>query len=287
MIQYKLVTDSSANLTAEWAREVLGTEIGFASVPLKIHTTSAEFTDDETLDLSEMVEALRHNKGPSGSACPNIAEWTSAFGDAEFVFAYTISSNLSGSYASAMQAAADYMEAHAERRVYVFDSLSTGPEMQLMIEKTQELILAGKTFDEIVNAVLAYQKRTRLTFSLESLMNLAANGRVKPAVAKIAGVLGIRVLATASDVGTIEMLKKAPGERMMLRSMWEIMRECGYKGGKVRLAHCFNEGAAKALADIIRKAFGSCDIRILPCRGLCSFYAEKGGILIGFETAGV
>ena len=284
MLQYKLVTDSSANLTAEWAREVLGAETRFTSVPLKIRTATAEFTDDETLDLSEMVEALRHNKGPSGSACPNIAEWTAAFGDEECVFAYTISGNLSGSYASAMQAAEDYMESHAGRRVHVFDSLSTGPEMQLMIEKTQELILAGKSFDEVVTGVDAYRKRTRLTFSLESLMNLAANGRVKPAVAKIAGVLGIRVLATASEVGTIEMLKKAPGERMMLRSMWEIMRECGYKGGKVRLAHCFNEGAAKALAEIIRAAFGDADVRILPCRGLCSFYAEKGGILVGFET---
>lgn len=284
MRKCRIVADSSANLTQDWADNALGEAIGYASVPLKIHTTQSEFVDDDRLDVYEMVEAMRITKGPSGSACPNSAEWMEAFGDADEVFAYTISSNLSGSYASAAQAARDYEETNPGKRAYVFDSLSTGPEMQLMIEKTQELICDGKSFDEIVSTVKAYQKRTRLTFSLESLKNLAANGRVKPAVAMLAGVLGIRLIAIASDEGTIEPLKKVRGEKAMLRTMWDIMKERGFAGGKVRLAHCFNEGAARELADLILAKFESCDIKILPCRGLCSFYAEKGGLLVGFET---
>lgn len=285
MKRYKIVTDSSANLTEALGAEVCGEGIGFGTVPLKIRTTKTEFCDDASLDVFAMVEEMRNTKGPSGSSCPNCAEWLDAFEGGDEVFAFTISSNLSGSYTAAAQAARDYEEAHAGARVHVFDSLSTGPEMQLLMEKTRELIEAGTDFDGIVAGVEAYGKRTRLTFSLESLRNLAANGRVKPAVAAIAGVLGIRVLAKASDVGTIEMLKKVRGEKAMLRTMWEIMQECGFRGGKVRMAHCFNEGAAKELAETIRAAFRSADIHILPCRGLCSFYAEKGGLLIGFETA--
>ena len=285
MKQYRIVADSSANLTVETAREILSEGASFASVPLKIHTVKAEFVDDAALDVFAMVEEMRTTRGSSGSACLNSAEWTDAFSGGDEVFAFTISSNLSGSYASAVQAARDYEEAHPGARVHVFDSLSTGPEMQLMIEKTKELIDESRSFDEIVSGVTAYQKRTRLTFSLESLRNLAANGRVSPAVAAIAGVLGIRVLAIASEQGTIEMLKKVRGEKAMLRTMWEIMKERGFAGGKVRMAHCFNETAAKELAEMIREAFRGCDIRIHPCRGLCSFYAEKGGLLIGFETA--
>ena len=51
------------------------------------------------------------------------------------------------------------------------------------------------------------------------------------------------------------------------------------------MAHCFNENAAKELAQSIRAAFAGVDVEIRACRGLCSFYAEKGGLLIGFETA--
>ena len=285
MKKYRIVADSSANLTGLPEEYRGGAEIGFASVPLKIRTAKAEYVDDEALDVRVMVEEMCATKGRSGSACPNSAEWLEAMADGEEIFLFTISSNLSGSYASAVQAARDFEEANPGKRAYVFDSLSTGPEMELLVEKTLELIAEGKCFDEIVDGVRAYARRTRLTFSLESLHNLAANGRVSYAVATIAGVLGIRVLAIASEEGTIEMLKKPRGERAMLRTMWETMKERGFAGGKVRLAHCFNESAARELAAVIKEAFQNVDIRIRACRGLCSFYAEKGGLLVGFEVA--
>lgn len=285
MKNYKIVADSSANLLELPTETEKGSEIGFSSVPLKIRTAKAEYVDDGELDVEKMVEEMRLTKGKSGSACPNSAEWLDAIDGGDEVFLFTISSNLSGSYASAVQAARDYEEANPGKRAHVFDSLSTGPEMELLIEKTVELIGAGKDFDEIVSSVKAYACRTHLTFSLESLHNLAANGRVSHAVATIAGVLGIRLLAIASDVGTIEPLKKPRGEKAMLRTMWEIMKERGFAGGKVRLAHCLNENAAKELAALIKEAFKNADVKIRACRGLCSFYAEKGGLLVGFEAA--
>ena len=44
-----------------------------------------------------------------------------------------------------------------------------------------------------------------------------------------------------------------------------------------------NENAAKKLAENVRSEFSEADVEIYPCRGLCSFYAEKGGLLVGFE----
>ena len=281
-MNYRIVTDSSANIIHAMG-EALFSPVGFAAVPLKIRTSEKEYVDDAALDVAGMVADLRTVKGKSGSSCPNIDDWIEAFRGADVVFAYTISSNLSGSYASACNAARVLCEAHPEMRIHVFDSLSTGPEMQLMMEKTCALIAEGKSFEEIVDGVNRYHKTTHLTFSLESLHNLAVNGRVNPAVAKIAGVLGIRVIAIASEDGTIEMLHKSRGEKAMLQTMWETMKKRGYVGGKVRIAHCFNEGAAEALTAAIREAYPNADVERTLCRGLCSFYAEKGGLMIGFE----
>lgn len=280
---YRIVTDSSANISVAQGEKLL-TPIEFSAVPLKIHTTAREYVDDDSLDVASMVADLRTVKGKSGSSCPNFGDWSEAFRGADVVFAYTISSNLSGSYASACSAAEAMREECPGVQIHVFDSLSTGPEMQLMIEKTAALILEGKSFSEIVDGVNRYHKTTHLAFSLESLHNLAVNGRVNPAVAKIAGVLGIRVIAIASEEGTIEMLCKSRGEQAMLRAMWETMKARGYSGGKVRIAHCFNEGAAEALTTMVRAEYGDADVERTLCRGLCSFYAEKGGLLVGFET---
>lgn len=273
----KIVSDSAANVLT-----LPGAE--YTSVPLKIITAQAEYVDDSMLDVRRMVDEIRATKGKSGTSCPNIHDWLQAFGDAVQVFAVTITSNLSGSCAAAREAAQEYQGQHPERSVHVVDTLSAGPEMRLIIEKLQELSEKGLPFLQIRDRIEEYRKRTHLLFSLESLTNLARNGRVNPAVAKIAGVLGIRVVGQASDVGTLQQLHKCRGEKKALETLFQIMKEKGYAGGKTRIAHCFNPDAAKKLKEAILEAFPNGDVQIEPTTALCSFYAEEGGLMIGFES---
>ena len=96
----------------------------------------------------------------SGSACPGVGDWLDAFGDADRVFCITINSHFSGSYNSAMVAKEMYESENPDRKVCVIDSLSAGPEMQLIAEKIQELLAAGKDYEEICETVAEYQKST-------------------------------------------------------------------------------------------------------------------------------
>ena len=118
---------------------------------------------------------------------------------------------------------------------------------------------------------------------LESMANLANNGRVSPVVAKVAGLLGIRVVGKASDHGTLEQLNKCRGESRALDAIVNHLKELGFAGGKIRIDHCLNLEAARELKSRILKQFDKARITIHECRGLCSFYAEKGGLLVGFE----
>lgn len=276
-MKIKIVADSSADLRT--------TEDGsVVSVPLKIMTSDKEYIDDENLDVKVMTDELASYRGKSGSACPGVGDWLEAFGDADWVFAVTITSNLSGSYNSAKVAKETYEEEHPGKKVFVFDSLSAGPELKLIVEKIQELLEKGKEFEEICKQVLEYMKTTFLVFSLKSLTNLANNGRVSPAVAKIAGILGIQVVGIASEVGTLEQKEKARGEKKAILTVWKQIKELGYKGGKIRIDHCFNMDAVSQLVQMIKSEFKHADIKIGATGGLCSFYAEQGGMLVGFET---
>lgn len=276
-MKIRIVVDSSADLQTDEAKNIV-------SVPMKVRTNNKEYVDDDTLDVKGMAEDLAAYKGKSGSACPGVGEWIEAFGDADRVFCITITSNLSGSYNSAMVAKETYESENPERKVCVIDSLSAGPELKLIKEKIEELIAEGKEYEEICKAVAKYQKTTYLTFMLKSLTNLANNGRVSPTVAKIAGVLGIHVVGIASEVGTLEQKGKSRGEKKAILSIWKQMKELGYKGGKVRIDHCFNKAAAQALIEMIRSEYRDADIVVGTTRGLCSFYAEQGGMLVGLES---
>jgi len=273
---YKIVADSSANLFSF-------SSVPYSYVPLKIITSAAEYVDDENLDVFKMVEEVRATKGRSSTSCPNVQDWMDAFGGADRVFAVAITSNLSGSCAAARQAAHEYEAANPGARVHVVDSLSAGPGLVLIVEKLAQLINENLEFDEIVDAINAYMPYTHLVFSLQSLTNLARNGRVSPAVAKIAGVLGIRVVSIASDVGTLEPVSKCRGETRAMDAIYRIMKEKGFSGGKVRIAHCFNEESAIEIERRILSDFPDCDISVGLCGALCSFYAEKGGLLLSYE----
>ena len=271
----KVVSDSSSNVL------YMDTPM-FASVPMKVRAEK-EYIDDEKLDIAQMVEDLKHHKGTSGSACPSVGEWLDAFGDADMVFGTTMSKGLSGSYGAACEAARMYMEENPGKQAYIFNTLSAGPQQAFLNEKILELAEQGLGFEEIREKTLEYYKNTHILFCLESMMNLARNGRVSPAAAKIAGILGIRACGDVK-AGMITPVHKPRGARKATQTLVEMMKERGfYDGAQLRIAHCFGEVQARDLADAVLSQFPNARIRIEPTTALCSFYAEAGGLMIGFE----
>ena len=276
-MNYKIVSDSGSNLRK------IESSVAFASVPLKINTDEREFVDDSFLEVGEMISYLNGYAGKSGTACPGVAAWLDAFGDADAVFCLTITSTLSGSCNAARLAKEDYEAMYPDRHVFVIDTLSAGPEMKLLIDRLLEMMDQGKDYETICREIMEYKEHTGLMFSLESLKNLANNGRVSPVVAKLAGVLGIRVVGRASDHGELEPMDKCRGEKKALPAIVKHMKKMGYAGGKVRIDHCNNLSGAKKLKDLLLKEYGEADIGIGETFGLCSFYAEQGGLMVGFE----
>lgn len=274
-MRFMIVADSSANIFT------LG-DSNYTTVPMKI-VAEKEYVDNADLNLAEMVDDLKHYKGKSGSSCPNVGEWLEAFGDAEYVFGITITKYLSGSYNAAQKAAEVYMEENPGRKAFIIDSLSTGPEIMMIVDKIRECDAAGDDFETTREKVLEYANHNHTLFCLESMTNLARNGRVNPAVAKIAGMLGIRVVGDVKG-GQITPVHKPRGAKKATAAMVEMIKERGFRdGGLLRVAHCFGEEAAFALRDAVLAEFPNTRFVLEHTTGLCSFYAEAGGLIVGFE----
>ena len=274
-MSYVIVSDSSSNIFS-----LAGAN--YTTVPMKV-VGAKEYVDTPELDLAGMVADLKEFKGKSGSSCPNVQEWLDAFGDADEVYCVTISRNLSGSYNSAKQAIDTYLEENPGKKAYVFDSFSAGPEMAMIAEKIAEYAAAGSDYDTVFTKVEEYQDNVHTLFCLESLTNLARNGRVNPAVAKIAGVLGIRVIGDANN-GQITPIHKVRGHKKAMQTIVEMMEERGfYDGALIRVAACFAESQANDLKALVLDKWPNTRFVIESTRGLCSFYAEVGGLMIGIE----
>lgn len=272
----KIVSDSAANLT-----EFSG--LDFVSVPLHIIVGDKEFVDESGVDVKAMQAAIDSFKGKTSTACPSPQDWITAFGDTEDVFCITITSGLSGSYNSACTAKQMHEQEYPDRHVYIIDSLSTGPEMVLYVEKINELAAKGMNAAEINDYMMKYTKNTRLCFSLASLNNLARNGRVNPILAKGVGLLGIRIVGIASEEGTLHPQHKGRGDKKAIEHMIATMKEHGYKKGRAIIAHNDNLAGAEELKAQIVAEFGKFNGFIHQTTALCSYYAERESLLVGFE----
>ncbi|KXT67040.1 DegV family protein [Streptococcus sp. DD04] len=277
---WKIIADSGCDY-----REIadLATDTSFKSVPLTIQVDSEIFVDDANLDIDLMMEKMYATSTASKSACPSPDDYLRSFEGAENIFVVTITGALSGSHNSAQLAKKLFLEEHPTAHIHVIDSLSAGGEVDLIITKLNELIKEGLSFDQVVEAITRYQENTKLLFVLAKVDNLVKNGRLNKLIGAVVGLLNIRMVGEASETGTLELLQKARGAKKALTAAVDEVLKAGYKGGRIIIAHRNNEKFCQQFTEVIKEKFPAADISFLPTSGLCSFYAEEGGLLLGYE----
>ena len=278
MRKIKIVADTSCDLF-----ELNHTN--FACAPMKVITNEKEFVDDDYLDVNEMVDFMDKYKVMWNSSCLYVTDRLKSFCDADEIFCVTITNGLYGNYNSACSAKEIYESENKGKRVFIIDTLSAGPEMALVIEKLEECIRGDVPYEKICKIITAYLRKTGLVFMLKSLKTFANNGRVSPVVARLVGFAGICIVGKASDEGTLEPVHKCPGEKHALKTLVKALEAEGFKSGKISIGHCQNKSAAIQLKEMVHAKFKNVSVEIHNFRGLCSFYAEKGGVLVGFEKA--
>lgn len=278
MSEWNLVTDSSCDLKA---LETPDERIAFSSVPFVIRAGDMEFIDDEHLDIRAMVESLSETREAGRTSCPSPETWLKKFRRAGNIVAVTISSSLSGSYNSACLARNMLLEKEPNRNIAVIDSKSAGPELAMIVRRLQTLVQEGRPFAEIVEKLNRFAEQTNTIFALTSFDNLVKNGRVNRVAGFVAGKLGMCGIGVAHD-GHIHVKNKVRGTQRALKAIVDDMKSHAFSHGPVLISHCLNEELAAKLKSMILENWSSARVDIMPTRGLCSFYAEKGGLIVAY-----
>lgn len=276
MENIKLIIDSSSNMKSDPDHNV---EV----VPLTISFGGKDYIDDQNLNIREFLNDMNQNQIAGKTTCPSIQAWLNALEGTEKAIIITMTSGMSGTFSSAFQAKTMYEEKHPTSQIIVVDSRSAGPELTIVLHGIEKMIQGDIRFVDLEEVIAKFRMRTHLLFILQSLHNLSLNGRVSPVAAKVAGLLKINLIGTASKEGKLESLTKARGMKKAIRELLKYMKDDNYHGGEVIIDHCENEKDAEIIKDKILAEYPDAQVTIRPMRGLCSFYAEEGGIMVGFH----
>ena len=279
-MKWKIIADSGCDYRS---LDNLAPDTEFVSVPLTIQVGETIYTDDAQLNIDQMMEEMYATTTASKSACPSPDDYMKSFEGADNIVVVTITGTLSGSYNSAEIAKKIYLEEHPDTKIHVIDSLSAGGEVDLIVRKLNHLVAEGLDFDQVIDAITSYKSKTKLLFVLAKVDNLVKNGRLSKLVGTVVGLLNIRMVGEASKTGTLELLQKARGQKKAIKAAFDELLKAGYAGGHITIAHCNNEKFIEQFSELVREKFAHASIEVLPTSGLCSFYAEEGGLLMGYE----
>lgn len=200
----RIIVDSTADLLPEYKSRV-------NVVPLMVRFDDEEFIDGVTIDHKTFYEKLVESDvlPTTSQANPDafMTEFEKAKEAGESAVVITLSSKLSGTYQSAVIAAADY------ENVYVVDSTSVAIGTGILVELALNLLDEGLDAKEIAERLEEEKKNIVIVALVDTLEYLKKGGRISKTVAFAGTVLNIKPVLSVID-GEIDMLGKARGSKM-------------------------------------------------------------------------
>ena len=276
-MSYKIVVDSCCELP-----EKLWEDSRFVRVPLGIEVGDWQILDDDDFDQKVFLKKVAESPQCPRSSCPSPERFMEAYrGEAEHVYAVTLSSHLSGSYNSAKLGMDLYREKYGDKQIHVIDSESaSGGETQLAL-KLVELEEAGLPFEEIVKQIESYRDSVHTYFVLDNLDTFIKNGRLSGIKALAVSSLNIKPVMIGVK-GMIEQKSQSIGIRKALVKMAEFAAAEVEKSEERRLiiTHCNELSRAEMVKEIIlaKRKFKECIV--MDMRGISSMYANDGGVIV-------
>lgn len=276
---YKIVVDSCGELPEELKKDG-----HFETVSLELEVDGYRIKDDETFNQLDFLRRVKKSITGPKSSCPSPEQYMDAYeGEADHVYAVTLSGGLSGSYNSAVLGKNLYEEEHGDaKKIYVFNSKSASIGETLIGMKIQEFEEAGCGFEEVVEKVEEYIRSMNTYFVLETLETLRKNGRLSNLKAFIANSLNIKPVMGSTKEGLICQLGQARGMNKALERMVKDMisktKDC--ENRILAISHCNCPERAKAVKEKIEKIAKFKKIIIINTAGVSSMYANDGGVIM-------
>ena len=278
-MSFNIIVDSCCDLTPDMRADPV-----FRSIPLTIRVGGKDYVDDQSLDTSLLIYAMDQSQDASSSSCPSPGDYLEAYRQAEGdVYVITLSALLSGSHNSAWQAKQMFLEEAPERNVHVFNSCSASAGEVLLAQKIHQLAQSGVPFSQVVAQTEQAITDTNTLFVLENLDNLRKNGRLTKVQAMLTGALRIKLIMGSTPEGEICKHGQALSIKQALSKLVDIMAADEKHIGKtLYIAQCLCPDRAQQLWDLAQKACKFSSVVITATRGLSSYYANSGGVIVAY-----
>ena len=265
MDEFTIVTDSSANLTPDLAREAQ-----IQVIPLTCVTKEGEmpcYDESKEFDGHSFYNALRQS-GPIKTSMINMAQFIQHFEPAvkagKDILYIAMSSGISGTCAAAIQAANELMKEYPGRVIRVVDTLAASFGEGIFALKASVMRKAKDSLEAVADWAENNKRRMCQYFTVDDLMFLHKGGRISSLTARIGSIANIKPLLTGDPEGKIVSCGKVIGRKKSLQALADLYDKQAEQESDeiVAIAHGDCEDEARYLASLLKRKRNIKDVLI-------------------------
>ncbi|MFC1931877.1 DegV family protein [Chloroflexota bacterium] len=191
----KIVTDSLSDITDDLAQE-----LGITVVPLYVRFGEEVFRDRVEMTTEKFYHRLVHDASFPTTTQPPPGDFLDVYDklakETDEILVITLSSKLSGTYQSALQARS---LVEGKCRIEVIDSLTVAMGLGLIVLAVAKAARAGANLDELSDLVHKAMPRSHLIAYFDTLKYLAKGGRIGKAQGLMGAMLSVKPILTVKD----------------------------------------------------------------------------------------
>ena len=191
----KIVTDSLSDITDDLARE-----LGVTVVPLYVRFGEEVYRDRVEITTDEFYHKLVHGDTLPTTTQPSPGDFLNVYSklakETDEILVVVVSSVLSGTYQSAMQAKSMIED---KCRIEVIDSRKVAMSLGLIVIEAAKAAKAGADLDKLADLVRKAILRSHLVIYFDTLKYLAKGGRIGKAQGLMGAMLSIKPILTIKD----------------------------------------------------------------------------------------
>ena len=283
---FRIVTDTSSNLPTAYLQAE-----NITVIPFTFHTESGEQScmDTASFDAKAFYTAMRNGEKVTTSQIPpqrfvdNIRPMLENGEDVLFV---SMSSGISGSYASSKIAANQLAEEFPERKILTVDTYSASLAEGIVVMRAVECRKEGLSIDETYQILRALRHRIAQIFTVGDLRYLKRTGRLSNLEAAVGTVLQIKPLLKGDPEGKIVCFAKVRGRQRAIEEMAKRYKELvvSPETQTVCISHADCEADAQILASMLRRSKPPKDIRIVDYEPVTGSHVGPGALALFFVS---
>ena len=283
---FRIVTDTSSNLPTAYLQAE-----NITVIPFTFHTESGEQScmDTASFDAKAFYTAMRNGEKVTTSQIPpqrfvdNIRPMLENGEDVLFV---SMSSGISGSYASSKIAANQLAEEFPERKILTVDTYSASLAEGIVVMRAVECRKEGLSIDETYQILRALRHRIAQIFTVGDLRYLKRTGRLSNLEAAVGTVLQIKPLLKGDPEGKIVCFAKVRGRQRAIEEMAKRYKELvvSPETQTVCISHADCEADAQILASMLRRSKPPKDILIVDYEPVTGSPVGPGALALFFVS---